>query len=262
MKKQLERTSKKTIVKHNIESRPLVLAEPHIGELTFVEDLYEDIVKLCKDKNATLHLAGDLLNADDLRNKGMITDEFVVDQMDDFAQRFLPLDTKLILQVNHGTKMYNKDILRQYGLNLTNRWDNIMKSFRLAHGTTVLSPEENEYELHLTNNKDKVLATGMVVHPAGLASPNAYLNRVKELYGSGYDFIIPFHFHKKFDAEIIRQIPNNYFSTTEFKCVPPIIENPVYGRGKYPPIHAGFMVIHKDRDFIGRERINYEVVQK
>lgn len=262
---KLEEESKIIIITHNIEAQPIVMAEPHIGEVTFVEPIYKMIIKIIKEKNAVLHLAGDLLNADDLRMKGTLTKEFIVDDIDEFRRRFLEEipegSVKVLLQQNHGTRMYNRELPRQFGENITDRWEKLISDFKLT-GTVVMPTDAIMYELHLTNNEGKVLAKGIVVHPVGLASPNAYLGRVKGLFGSGYDFIISFHFHQSFYAEIIKQVPNNFMETTNFKCVPPIIENPSYGRGKYSPIHSGFLVIHYTKDYVGRQKIIYEVIQK
>jgi hypothetical protein len=262
---KLEQKSNTIIITHNIEAQNITIGEPHVGEPTRVESVVKDLRWTVNKKNSVLHLAGDLLNADDLRIKGMLTEEFIIDDIDEFRRLFLEGmpegSVKVLLQQNHGTRMYNKELPRQFGNNITDRWEKLCSEFKLT-GTIILPKEDIMYELHLTNNKGKVMARGMVIHPVGLANPNAYLNRVKGLFGSGYDFIIAFHFHQSFYAEIIRQIPNNYIETTEFKCVPPMIENPKYGRGKYAPIHAGFLVIHLDKDFLGRQIINYEVVQK
>jgi len=123
-----------------------------------------------------------------------------------------------------------------------------------------LPPEESCLELELTDNGKKV-AVGLLFHPQGLSSANAFINRLNQNY-AGYDFYIVFHFHTSQFKQLIKQRPNGLFEEGKIFFIPPFIENPMYSHGKFPPIDAGFVIIHKTKDVLGNQIIRLETIRK
>lgn len=258
MKKKLGVASQPIIIKHDLKT-PLVLCEPHIGERTWIPEVYNAMKKCVLSKKAALILSGDLLNADDLRVKGLLSPENTFKQMSEFGERFEPVrdSVKAILQMNHGTRIYDKQLPRQLGLNLSMEWERILTRFKNAK---ILSPEASELELVLKLGDQKF--KGIVWHPTGVSSTSAFVNKIARTT-SGYDFIILFHFHTDEYRQIIKRAPLGYYEETKIYFVPPFIEDPEYGRTKgYPPIDAGFLVIYKDKNLLGKEIIRFETIRK
>jgi hypothetical protein len=258
---KLEQESKFPIVKHDLK-RPLILAEPHIGEATWVPVVYCAMFDIAKRNNAMLGLSGDLINADDLRDKGMVTKESTFEQIIEFDLKFTPFNIRFILQNNHGTRMYGRSLPRQFGDTLVSAWEKVLKSLTLKNkGITIFKPDDTVFELHLTD-ETKTLLRGLVFHPSGAASADAFIQRLTKNIGN-YDFIILFHFHISAMKELTKQLPEGYMTKTQFYCVPPMIENPKYGFGKFAPIDAGFLVIHKDaQSILEKPIIRFDPIQK
>lgn len=259
MRFKLEEASRLVVVEYNVWRGPLVLMEPHIGEATWVQSVYEKAMSIPR---AWFGLSGDLINADDLREKGLITKEFAYEQMLEFESKFVPHAnrTLFVLQNNHGTRMYGKSLPRQFGSTLVGKWEEILSGF--PKETTVLKPDDSLFELHLVDGNGKTLQNGLVCHPSGVSSDDAFVRKIAANI-SNYDFVVLFHFHKRKVSELTDLYPNGYMGKTDIYCVPPLIENPKYGMVKYPPIDAGFLVIHKeDCPFLDKPRIRFDIIQK
>ena len=258
---KLEQESKFPIVKHDLK-RSLILAEPHIGEATWVSTVYSTMFDIAKRNNAMLGLSGDLINADDLRDKGMVTKESTFEQIIEFDVKFTPFDIRFILQNNHGTRMYGRSLPRQFGDTLVSAWEKVLKKLCVKNkGITIFKPDDTVFELHLMDGA-KTLLRGLVFHPSSAASADAFIQRLTKNFQS-YDFIILFHFHVMAMKELIKQLPEGYMTKTHFYCVPPMVENPKYGWGKYTPIDAGFLMIHKDaQSILNKPIIRFDIIQK
>lgn len=248
MKVKLEKESRITKVIHDI-NQSLILCEPHIREKTFVNGVYNSMITIQKKLNAAIIPSGDIINADDLRMRGLLSKENVQDQMDDFEYYFLPYPIPLLMQNNHGTRIYGKNLPRQFGESLVSKWDKILKRFKEKNpGIKILDPDEVCFELHLYDG-GKCLQKGIVWHPSGFSSAEAFVRRISQNV-QDFDFSIVFHFHRNMQVEITKMCPDGYFDVSKVKFVPPMIENPRYGIGKYPPINAGFLLIRKVKDDI------------
>jgi hypothetical protein len=245
MKLKLEKESRLSQVDHDI-NQPLIFLEPHIGEATWVNKIYDFAISVQKKLKAKNVLSGDLLNADDLRTKGILSKENIQDQMYEFREYFLPFPVLAILQNNHGTRMFGKNLPRQFGESLVSKWSGILDQFKERNpGIKILEPDEVVFELHLYD-EGKCVKKGLVWHPVG-SSPEVFSRRIAQTV-QDFDFHIVFHFHRNLEIEITKMCPNGYYDVSKVKFVSPIIENPRYGVGKYPPINSGFLVVRKQRD--------------
>jgi len=248
MKVKLESESRITKIIHDI-NQPLELCEPHFGDRTFVNGVYHSMADIQKRLNAAVIPSGDLINASDLMARGLLSKETVLYQMDDFEKYFLPFPIPGIMQNNHGTRIYGKSLPRQFGESLVSRWEKILGRFKEKNPRIkILGPDEVCFELHLYDN-GKCSQKGIVWHPSGLSSAEAFVRRVAQNV-QDFDFSIVFHFHRNMQVEITKMCPDGYFDVSKVKFVPPMIENPRYGIGRYAPINAGFLLIRKVKDDI------------
>jgi len=247
MKTKLETNSIKKI-RFNIEKHPAIFLEPHIGEPTFDEKIYEKYLSVVKQSHAISFFSGDLLNADDLRDKGTLTEECIFDEITEFLSRFIGVPTRLIMQQNHGSRMYNRQIGRQLGETICSRWENTLDAFRKKNpDLVILDPDEGVVEIEFTNNAGKILSRGLLYHPIGVSSTNAWNNKLAMNF-SGYDFIYNFHFHKKEEREQCKRSFGNVLETTDVQSIPPFIADPRYAINKgLPPIHTGFLFVKYDK---------------
>jgi hypothetical protein len=245
-------------LRYNIEKYPAIFLEPHIGEKTFDEPLYSKFLKVQKRTKAVSFFSGDLLNAEDLRDKGILTEECIFDQIDEFRRRFRGLPIRLIMQQNHGSRMGNRQIPRQLGETITNRWKSVLNDFEKENQEiTILDLDEGFVEIEFVNNSGKVLSRGLLYHPIGVSSTNSWNSQLAMNF-SGYDFIYNFHFHKKEEREQCKRSFGNVLETTDVQFIPPFIADPRYGINKgFPPIHTGFLFVKYDKQL---EKITTQVI--
>lgn len=235
-------------IRYNIEKNPAMFTEYHIGEKTFNKSLYTKFVRIAKRIKAKNFISGDILNADDLRDKGTLTDECIFDQIYEFGRRFRDIPIQLIMQQNHGSRMFNRQLPRQMAETICDKWASVLGDVQNRNpDCTILDPDEGFVEIEFVDNAGKVLKKVLLFHPIGVSSPNAWNNKLMQSF-SGYDAVYCFHFHKKEYREQVKRRFGNMMEITDVYFIPPFIGDPRYGINKgYPPIHTGFLLVKYDK---------------